>query len=597
MGTFVDDGMKSYLKQYTQELGASAARLGVIGNQIEPINDNNDPYVLDRNALNYNAFDWGFVKQLKENGVEQFILTIWSVPAWMKKNASEDYFMANALTWEETDNRVDTLMYEEYAEYVVAIIKSFKEMAGVDIYGIGLQNEPAFCEPYPSAILSPRLFVKLINMVGKRFELEGINCRLYMAEQVLGIPLYEWRSYLAAVQNDTEAWRYSDVQAVHGYAGDGITAFTADCAQWKNYLKEVEKAPHPKEFWMTETEIPSKTWSDVMVNVGAMSTAFTCGNISWWTQWGYSGHYTTQGESNQLTYAEAQFAKFVKPGAVRVSATSSNDSLLVSSFVNTAKHGKNLATVIINKAETPKSIKLTGNDIPATFDVYQTFELQNFKNTPGGMQKGSAYLLPPQSITTFVAQLPNAAPTIDAVADQVVDNNSGEQMITLTGITDGGEGNQVLSLKTSVLTGGTLISNVRVEYNSPENTAKLYFTPVLDKKGNASVKIELSDDGAINNMASVNCNIQILSPTSVKNIDINELKLFPNPARSEIALKNISTEGSCSVMIMNINGQVLKQIKSYSGGMINIEDLDAGIYMVRIIQKNNKPNTLMFIKR
>jgi len=266
---------------------------------------------------------------------------------------------------------------------------------------------------------------------------------------------------------------------------------------------------------MTETEIPSKTWSDVMVNVGAMSTAFTCGNISWWTQWGYSGHYTTQGESNQLTYAEAQFAKFVKPGAVRVSATSSNDSLLVSSFVNTAKHGKNLATVIINKAETPKSIKLTGNDIPATFDVYQTYELQNFRNTQGGMQKGSAYLLPPQSITTFVAQLPNAAPTIDAVADQVVDNNSGEQMITLTGITDGGEGNQEITITASVVSGASILNQVRVEYTSPENTAKLYFTPLSKLKGNAVIKIELNDNSTVNNKTSVNCNIQVLPATAI----------------------------------------------------------------------------------
>jgi O-glycosyl hydrolase len=580
MGTYVDAGMKSYLQQYTVDLGATAARFGVIGNQIEPVNDNNDPYILDRNALNYKAFDWDFIKELKAKGVEQFLLTIWSVPAWMKKNASEDYFIANALTWEETDNRVDTLMYEEYAEYVVAIVKSFKEMAGVDLNGIGLQNEPAFCEPYPSAILSPELFVKLIRIVGKRFEQEGIKCRLYMAEQVLGIPLYPWSAYLVEVQNDFEAWKYSDVQAVHGYAGDGITAFTADCAQWKGYLKGMEKAPHPKEFWMTETEIPSGTWADIMTNIGAMSTAFSCGNISLWTQWGYTGHYTTQGASNQLTFAESQFAKFVKPGAVRVSATTSNDNILVTSFVNTETYDKNLATVLINKGTSPVIIKLSGKDIPASFDVYQTYELKNFSKTSGGLQKDELFLLPPQSITTFVAQLPNAAPTIDAVTDQVIKNNSGEQMITLTGITDGGEGNQLLSISASVLTGGTAISNLRVEYSSPGNTAKLYFTAVSSQSGNASIKIEVADDGIVNNKSTVNCNIQILSTTSTKEITETGMKVYPNPASGYITII-IPDQTYQTAEVFSLTGQKIIQRSIQANPLrMDITALKSGMYLM-----------------
>ncbi len=583
MGTYVDGGMKNYLKQYTEDLGATAARFGVIGNQLEPVNDNNDPYVLDRSAFDYSAFDWEFIKQLKEKGVEHFLLTIWSVPAWMKKNASEDYFIANALTWEETDNRVDTLMYEEYAEYVVAIVKSFKEMAGVDLDGIGLQNEPAFCEPYPSAILSPELFVKLIKVVGKRFELEGIKCRLYMAEQVLGIPIYPWSAYLVEVQNDPEAWKYSDVQAVHGYAGDGITAFTADCAQWKGYLKGVEMPPHPKEFWMTETEIPSGTWTDIMTNIGAMSTAFSCGNISLWTQWGYTGHYTTQGESNQLTYAESQFARFVKPGAVRIAATSPNENLLVTSFVNTSKYDNNLATVVINKGTAPISIKLSGKDLPASFDAWQTYQLQNFKKTSGGLQAGNTYLLPPQSITTFVAQLPNAAPTIDPVADQVIKNNDGEQMIILTGITDGGEGNQSLTIKPSVLTGATSINNVRVEYNSPENTARLYFTPGSSQSGNASIKIEVADNAIVNNKASVNCNIQVLKTTSVDDLKDNGLKVYPNPASGNlfVSLPNQSFE---KAEIVSMTGQVLVQRRIDGNSLrFDISALKSGMYLMLVI--------------
>jgi len=594
VGAFLDDAVKPYSSQYIDDFGASVARIGVIGNQLEPLNDNDDPYVLDRSALNYKAFDWDFYKDLQSKGVEHFILTIWSVPAWMKQNASEDYFMASAITMEATDNKVDTTMYQEYAEYAVALVKTFKEKAGIDLYGIGLQNEPGFCEPYPSAILSPAMFVKLINVVGRRFVLEGIKCRLYMAEQVLGQSQYSVDQYLQAVQQDPEAWKYTDVQAVHGYAGDGISAYTANCSQWTTLFNNVQAAPHPKEYWMTETEPASAAWSDILSNIGAMSTAFSCGNISLWTQWGYVGHYVAQGKSTQLNYAQSQFAKFAKPGSVRVSATSADNNLLINTFVNTSKYNKNLATVIINKATTPVSIKLTGANIPATFDVYQTYYLQNFNKTVGGAQKDVAYLLPAQSITTFVAPLTNAAPTIDAVADKVVNKNSGEQVITLTGITDGGDGNQTLTITPTIATGATTISNVHVDYYSPENTAKLYYTPVNNQSGNASIKIEVADNGSVNNKTSVNVNIQVLNITALDVVKDNGLKVYPNPAHGYV---NVSVPDLTykSASIVNIMGEtVVRKNLNMNIEKIDINNLKNGIYFI-LVNGENGTLTKQFI--
>jgi len=596
IGTFVDESVKPYFNQYVNDFGGTVARLGVTGNQIEPINDNDDPYVLDRSALNYNAFDWDFYKSLKEKGVEHFILTVWSMPAWMKENASEDFFMSTASTWEGTPNRVDTLMYEEYAENIVATVLAFKEKAGIDLYGIGLQNEPAFNEPYASAVLSPRLFTKLINIVGKRFEMEGIKCKLYMAEQVLSIPIYPWSDYLNSVQNDPTAWKYTDVQAVHGYTGDGITAYTANCSQWSSYSALVQTPPHPKEFWMTETEPVSTTWDNVLSNIGAMSTAFSCGNVSWWSQWGFNDHFITQGKSNQLAYAQSQFAKFVKPEAVRVSATTNDANLLVTSFVNTIEHGNTLATVVVNKSTSPINIKLTGTNIPSIFDTYQTYYLQNFKYAANGAKKDSVFLLPPQSITTFTSQLPNAAPTINTIPDQVISMNSAEQVITLSGITDGGEGNQTITITPSVLTGTTLISNVHIDYYSPDSIAKLYYTPINGKFGNASIQIVVNDNSSINNTTSVNCNIQILNTTTINKVTENGLNIFPNPASDYI---RISTPDATykSVAILNLMGEIIFQKSLTSqNSVIDITNLKSGIYLM-LVKGDSGKLIKQFIKK
>lgn len=596
IGTFVNNATKPYFSQYVDEFGASVARVGVISNHLEPVNDNDNPFVLDRNNLDYSAFDWDYYKKLHENGVKHFILTVWSMPAWMKENASDDFFMASATYWEGTPNRVDTLMYEEYVENIVATIKAFKEKAGIDLYGVSLQNEPSFNEPYASAVISPRLLVKLINMTGRRFESEGINCRIYMAEQVLDMPVYPWNDYLTAIQKDPEAWKYSDVQAVHGYAANGITAYNANCTQWTGYKNLISAAPHPKEFWMTETEPVTTNWESILNNVLAMNTAFSCGNVSLWSQWGFANNFITQAKSNQLVFAQSQFAKFVKPGSVRVSATSTDNNVTVTSFANTSEYNKNLSTVVINKSTSPISIKLTGANLPTTFDTYQTYYLQNFKKTVNGAQKDATYLLPALSITTFVAPLPNAAPTINAIADQVIAKNSQEQMVTITGITDGGEGGQVLAITPTVTSGSTLITNVRVEYNSPENSAKLYFTPVADKTGNATIRVDVLDDGTVNNKTSVNCNIQIMAATDIISIKEKDMSVYPNPASGFINV-NLPDASYKSLSIINLLGEtVYEQPVTSRNIKVDIDNIKNGMYFI-IVRSTSGIISKQFIKR
>ena len=73
-----------------------------------------------------------------------------------------------------------------------------------------------------------------------------------------------------------------------------------------------------------------------------------------------------------MLWALGNFSRFVRPGAVRVEASSSlgTDGLLVSSYLNT---NKELVTVIINSDNEDREISLTlgsGNVVPGK--VYET---------------------------------------------------------------------------------------------------------------------------------------------------------------------------------------------------------------------------------
>jgi O-glycosyl hydrolase len=395
-GTFSIDAAN--LSAYTDSMGGTAMRVGLIGNQFEPVNDNDDPHVLNMEGFNYNAFDWNLLKNLKAKGVETFILTSWSPPAWMKTNLSLDHFTAGyTLNTHGTTNRLDFTMYEEFAESMVAVVKAFQQRAGIDLLAIGLQNEPAFHEPYPSAILGPNEFVQLIKVVGRRFRQEGIATKLYMPEHVSQF-VADINQYLSAVKADAEADEYLDILAIHGYGSDGITPGQPDFDEWEAYRDSSTAGDHPKEVWMSETHKDYDSFDDALSIAGAIYGALNYGNVSLWTQWAFEGPFVQQGSPTGMLYAMGNFAKFIRPGDVRIDAQSGHDDILATSFVD-RKTGRT-TVVLINKGNEPLSVKVDGRGVIPLWLMFNTAENRNLERVTS--YKNNIFLLPAKSVTTLV---------------------------------------------------------------------------------------------------------------------------------------------------------------------------------------------------
>ena len=393
---------EQYVDLYTNDLGASAMRVGLISNQIEPVNDNNDPDVLDLSAFDYSAFDWDKLKRIKEAGVETFILTSWSPPAWMKRNLSVDYFMAQAIAWELTDNILEPYFYDEFAESMVAAVKMFKNEAGIDLTAIGPQNEPAFNEPYPSAVLGPQQFPEVIKKVGKRFEAAGINTKLYMPEQVFTQVHYSMDMYMDALHSDTEADMYTDIIATHSYQADGIGEAQPEYAGWKHMWYKAQEGNNPKELWMSETYPEYENWGSALSLAGAIHGALTAGNISLWTLWDIEGTLISSGKPTGSFYTSKNFYKFIRPGASRIKVIEDHDDILASSFID--QENNSLTTVLINKGPEPVTITLAGSAVPLEYDIYLTAEYINFE-FQGRRAVSQLIILPPGSVTTCVGSL------------------------------------------------------------------------------------------------------------------------------------------------------------------------------------------------
>ena len=76
-----------------------------------------------------------------------------------------------------------------------------------------------------------------------------------------------------------------------------------------------------------------------------------------------------------------------------------------------------------------------------------------------------------------------------------------------------------------------------------------------------------------------------------------EVTIFPNPTSAILNIDNKSTETVSAIAIYNINGSVVKEVKSSANSLqaISVADLQSGVYMVKI-QLNSKVLNYKFIK-
>lgn len=485
-----------YADVYALDLGASAMRIGLISNQIEPVNDNNDPNVLDMSQLNRSVFNWDYFRKLKENGVEHFILTSWSPPAWMKGNLSLDYMSGGVSTSNDaTDNKLQYHYYDEFAESMVAVCRMFKEEVGMDIYGIGLQNEPAFHEPYPSAIMDPSHFVQIIKVVGARFEAEGIPTKLYMPEQVFSQGANSMAQYIDAVQADPLANQYCEIIATHAYAADGIAPGEPDFSQWTAMWNNAQEGAYPKEMWMTETFKKYTNWKDALSFAGALHGSLTAGNISNWTSWSFVDAYVDQfGVPTSMFYTMKNYYKYIRPGARRVACTASPSDILESAWVNDADEKHSVVLVLINKGTAPFTYLVQGSNLPSQFEAFLTKEDKNFESI-GEFASDEVILLPPSSVMTLRGTYGNHAPKLDPVANkQIMVTDPTSQQITLNGISDGEvSGSQTLTF-TASSSNPAVIPSANVSYTQGEASAILNYSHA-GQTGKSTITLVLRDNG------------------------------------------------------------------------------------------------------
>lgn len=173
----------------------------------------------------------------------------------------------------------------------------------------------------------------------------------------------------------------------------------------------------------------------------------------------------------------------------------------------------------------------------------------------------------------------NQAPTLDAINDLTIAQNSRQQTVSLSDITSGSTTeNQTLSV-TAFSSDPTLIPNPTVNYNSPNTSGSLAFTPMANANGTAIITVTVNDGQTRNNTT-----IRRFAVTVAANIAlfsfINPLSNLVVVAGQTVTIRTTSIAATSLSYQWKLNGTNLVSVTGPTLTLNNIATNQAGVYSV-----------------
>lgn len=297
------------------------------------------------------------------------IASPWTPPAWMKSNNST------------IGGTLDTSAYAAYAAHLKAFADTMRN-DGVSLYAISVQNEPDANVSYELCYWNATQFLNFMkNNAG------SVGTPIFMPES---------ESFNSQFSDSTldDPVAAADVAFIGGHLY-GATPTSYPLALSKG-----------KEVWMTEYLVTDTSWSAVL---GTAKGINDCMNAQmsayvWWYIVRYYGPIAETGATlTKRGYVMSQYARFVRPGFYRVSATANPQANI---YVTAYKSGSKVIIVALNMSSSSISqpFKILNGTV-TTFTPYETSSTKScVQESDITVSNGSFNAtLDPSSVTTFVS--------------------------------------------------------------------------------------------------------------------------------------------------------------------------------------------------
>ncbi len=326
---------------------------------------------------------WLSKQALRIYRVKQFYLDAWSAPGFMKTTGTENN--GGALCGVTGASCPSGDWRRAYANYLVQYVRDYQK-EGIPILYIGPVNEPGFKTGYSSIDMTPAQAADFDAILAKALHSAFPDSKL--SPHIVCCDPVGW----GQAQGYADALASNDsVQVIssHGYGGAPNSPITGlgHRHTWETEWSTFE-AWNPS--WDDGSPASGFTWAQHIYD--GLAKANLNAFFYWW---GLGSNSTdNQGvirnnnntvEASKRLWAFANYSRFVRPGAIRIGATASDNNLETTAFKNT---DGSFALVVFN---------ISHSDISTTFSLQKTSITPNCVATP--------YLTNDSNNTTRQAQL------------------------------------------------------------------------------------------------------------------------------------------------------------------------------------------------
>ena len=344
-----------------------------------------------------------FAQQIKARfGVTNVFADAWSAPAFMKTN--DETANGGAVCGMSGATCSSGNWEQAYANYLKQYAADYAA-AGDPLTYVGPENEANLSTSYDSMQITPAQTAQFLDVLGPTMAGTGTGVECCATEG--------WdyaQQYAAAIEADPTASADTAVFTSHGYT----EAPTTPLSGWSKPAWQTEWSTFETwdPAWDDGTDASGLTWAQHIF--AGLDSANLNAFLYWWGSTTPSENGDNEGliQINGSTvtpsgrlWALGNFSDFVRPGAVRIGASTSDGNLTMDAFKNT---NGTISVVVLNTGSSPDTVSysLSGTGTPngATVTPFLTnasndIAAQATTSVSGGAFTGT---IPARSLETYV---------------------------------------------------------------------------------------------------------------------------------------------------------------------------------------------------
>jgi O-glycosyl hydrolase len=363
------------------------------------------PSYLPLASINSDQGQLWFAQQIKARfGVTNVFADAWSAPAFMKTNDSA--INGGTLCGVTGDTCSSGDWRQAYANYLEQYAADYAA-AGDPLSYVGPENEANLSTSYDSMLMTPAQTAQFLDTLGPTMASSGLSTKV----ECCATEGWNYaQQYAAAIEADSVASADTPVFTSHGYT----EAPTSALSGWTNPAWETEWSTFESwdPAWDDGTDASGLTWAQNIFN--GLDEANLSAFLYWWGSTTPSENGDNEGlvEINGSTvtpsgrlWALGNFSDFVRPGAVRIGASTTDGNITLDAFKNT---NGTIAIVALNTSSSTdtQTFSLSGTGTPngATVTPYVTNASSDIAaQATTTVSSGSfSTTLPARSLVTYV---------------------------------------------------------------------------------------------------------------------------------------------------------------------------------------------------